>query len=162
MPSDLTPDEWADLPELIDAATPGPWETGCLCDPESTCRCRYIYGNDGRMGAVASVHLNVDEHDDNPTEPEAIANQRLIALAPSLARAALAERARAEAAEAERERLREAVQAVLDGAVMTYRARNGQEVSIEADDGEACLIVHSDLMHDLRCAALGTEANSKV
>lgn len=46
----------------------------------------------------------------------------------------------------------EAAQAVLDGAQSTFRARNGRQVGIEADDGEKCLIVHSDLMMHLEHA----------
>ena len=48
--------------------------------------------------------------------------------------------------------LREAAQAVVDNAFHTYKARNGRQCTIEADDGEACLIVHSDFMHELRAA----------
>lgn len=49
-------------------------------------------------------------------------------------------------------RLRDAAKELLDGAVRTYKARNGREMSIEAEDGEACEIVHSDLIHGLRQA----------
>ena len=37
-----------------------------------------------------------------------------------------------------------ALEGIVSRATRTYRARNGRQVSIEADDGEACLIVHSD------------------
>lgn len=50
------------------------------------------------------------------------------------------------------ERLREAAQELLDGLTSTYRARNGREVGIEADDGEKCYIVHSELVAGLRAA----------
>lgn len=48
--------------------------------------------------------------------------------------------------------LREAAQELLDGLSSTYKARNGREVGIEADDGEKCYIVHSDLVTGLRAA----------
>lgn len=69
---------------------------------------------------------------------------------------------RAEAAEAERDalaaKLAVAVEAMreVDGqSNRTYRARNGKMCSIEADDGEACEIVHSDALFQMR-AALAT------
>jgi hypothetical protein len=34
----------------------------------------------------------------------------------------------------------------------TYRARNGREIGIQADDGEKCYIVHSDLIFALETA----------
>jgi hypothetical protein len=40
--------------------------------------------------------------------------------------------------------LTEAAQDVLRAMTSSYRARNGREVGIEADDGEKCYIVHSD------------------
>lgn len=55
------------------------------------------------------------------------------------------------------ERLREAGQAVIDHTSRTYRSANGKQCSIEADDGEACEIVHSDAMHHLRAALKGAE-----
>ena len=48
--------------------------------------------------------------------------------------------------------LRAAAQEVIDGAFSTYKAKNGRDVSIQADDGEKCLIVHSDLMQALEAA----------
>lgn len=50
---------------------------------------------------------------------------------------------------AEREKvaaLVEALREITEGAQTTYRARNGRQCIIEADDGELCLIVHSDLI----------------
>ena len=41
----------------------------------------------------------------------------------------------------------------------TYKARNGREVGIEADDGEKCWIVHSDDIEALSRALIGTPAN---
>ena len=48
--------------------------------------------------------------------------------------------------------LMDAARELIDGASTTYRARNGRQVGIEADDGEKCYIVHSDLMHALEAA----------
>lgn len=48
--------------------------------------------------------------------------------------------------------LRDAASALLEGMQSTYRARNNRQVSIEADDGEKCWIVHSDLTHALEIA----------
>lgn len=45
-----------------------------------------------------------------------------------------------------------AAQGVIDRKFSTYRTRNGREVSIEADDGEKCWIVHSDDMFELEAA----------
>ena len=55
------------------------------------------------------------------------------------------------------DKLRGAAEDLLAGAASTYTARNGREVGIEADDGEKCYIVHSDLITGLR-AALGDTA----
>ena len=49
-------------------------------------------------------------------------------------------------------RLIETARAVVDGRRSTYKAKNGREVSIEADDGEKVYLVHSDLMFELQCA----------
>ena len=49
-------------------------------------------------------------------------------------------------------RLSDAAREVVQGANQTFTARNGRSVSIEADDGEACLIVHSDPMFQLEAA----------
>ncbi|SIQ39108.1 hypothetical protein SAMN05421641_10767 [Paracoccus thiocyanatus] len=46
----------------------------------------------------------------------------------------------------------EAARELLDGASTTYRAGHGRKDGIEADDGEMCYIVHSDLMHALEAA----------
>lgn len=46
----------------------------------------------------------------------------------------------------------EACEAVEAQSMRTYTAKNGKKCSIEADDGEACEIVHSDAMHHLRAA----------
>lgn len=48
--------------------------------------------------------------------------------------------------------LRDAASALLDGMQSTYRARNNRQVGIEADDGEKCWIVHSDLTYALESA----------
>lgn len=69
-----------ELRRLAEAATPGPWYAGHLSDDDSTCNCRYILADDGRMGAVASVHVDDGENDCPPLE-EAKANQRYIAAA---------------------------------------------------------------------------------
>lgn len=57
--------------------------------------------------------------------------------------------------------LRRAAQALADQASDTYRKRNGQIGSIEADDGEKCWIVHDDDMLELR-AALQSPAPSPI
>jgi hypothetical protein len=41
----------------------------------------------------------------------------------------------------------DALQSVQDGASRTYKARNGREMGIQADDGEACDIIHSDITY---------------
>lgn len=46
----------------------------------------------------------------------------------------------------------EAGEAVDAQSMRTYTAKNGKQCGIEADDGEACEIVHSDAMHHLRAA----------
>lgn len=56
-------------------------------------------------------------------------------------------------AEAEMAVLRNAVAAMAEGKQSTFRARNGREVGIEADDGEKCWIVHNDLIHAAEVAA---------
>lgn len=38
------------------------------------------------------------------------------------------------------------------GTFRTYKARNGREVGIQADDGEACDIIHSDITHECMIA----------
>lgn len=60
------------------------------------------------------------------------------------------DRKRAEAAEAKLAVAVEAMREVDERANRTYRARNGKMCSIEADDGEACEIVHSDALFQLR------------
>lgn len=55
-----------------------------------------------------------------------------------------------------------AARALVDGATRTYTARNGRQCSIEADDGEACDIVHSDLTHALRHALDGQSPDCPV
>lgn len=78
--------------------TPGPWRTGHHCRDDHPCDCRYIFGNDDRMGAVAEVHVTLpgDFISDNPPPDEAKANMLLLAAAPDLldALADLAEAAR--------------------------------------------------------------------
>lgn len=61
------------------------------------------------------------------------------------------------APQGEVERLRSAAKELLDGLTSTYRARNGREVGIEADDGEKCYIVHSELVAGLRAALAQTK-----
>lgn len=62
---------------------------------------------------------------------------------------------RAEAAEASLARKDEAMRGVLDRMTDSYKAKNGRDVGIQADDGEKCWIVHSDDIENLR-AALGS------
>lgn len=67
--------------------TPGPWRTGHYVRDDHTCNCRYIFGNDDRMGAVAEVYVTEDDDvdpSDNPPPEEAKANMHLIAAAPEL------------------------------------------------------------------------------
>lgn len=64
--------------------TPGPWRLPHFVSEDSGCDCGYIFANDDRMGAVASVHFHKRECDDNPPKDEAKANARLIAAAPDL------------------------------------------------------------------------------
>lgn len=48
--------------------------------------------------------------------------------------------------------LRDAAKALIAGMSSTYRARNGRDVGIEADDGEKVWLVHSDLITALEAA----------
>ncbi|MDE2239054.1 MAG: hypothetical protein KGJ73_03895 [Rhodospirillales bacterium] len=71
----------------------------------------------------------------------------------------------AEALRAENERFREALAKLADasdelevGKSHTYKARNGRTMSIQGDDGERIDLVHSDLTHTLRLAALKARA----
>ncbi len=50
------------------------------------------------------------------------------------------------------ERLRAAATELLAAKFSTYRARNGREVGVEADDGEKCWIVHIDQIAALEAA----------
>lgn len=50
--------------------------------------------------------------------------------------------------------LTEAAQDVLRVMTSTYRAHNGREMGIEADDGEKCYIVHSDQIFALERALM--------
>lgn len=50
------------------------------------------------------------------------------------------------------EKLVTAAQDVLRVMTSTYRARNGRDMGIEADDGEKCYIVHSDSIFALERA----------
>ena len=56
------------------------------------------------------------------------------------------------AARREAKALRDAAKELLAGMSSTFRARNGRDVGIEADDGEKCWIVHSDLITGLEAA----------
>lgn len=57
----------------------------------------------------------------------------------------------------------QACQLVDEIAARTYRARNGRQVSIEADDGECCWIVHDDGIQTLRQAvAAGVDALAEI
>lgn len=56
-------------------------------------------------------------------------------------------------------RLVEAARALITGANTTYRARNGRQIGIEADDGEMCFIVHSDLIHAIETALAAMKAD---
>lgn len=46
----------------------------------------------------------------------------------------------------------EAARRVVEAKMSTIKARNGREMGIEADDGEKCYAVHSDIMFDLETA----------
>lgn len=48
--------------------------------------------------------------------------------------------------------LEEAARNLINSRFDTYKARNGRRMSIEADDGEKCWIVHFDEMHELELA----------
>jgi len=70
---------------------------------------------------------------------------------------ALREAARMREVEAERDRMaaelekmREETANLLFSASSTFKARNGRDVGIEADDGEKCWIVHDDLLQPFR------------
>lgn len=69
--------------------TPGPWFLPHFARPGVNCRCGYVLSDDGRMGAIATVHCSGEgedwqKHGDNPKYAESVANARLIAAAPDL------------------------------------------------------------------------------
>lgn len=67
--------------------TPGPWRLGHFTCDDHPCDCRYIFGNDDRMGAVAEVFATDGTEgvmSDNPPPEEVKANMRLIAAAPDM------------------------------------------------------------------------------
>jgi hypothetical protein len=82
-----------DLRKLLDEATPGPW----VChfgDDSTTCDCRYVLGEYGGMGSLATIDVAKENYrpwgDDNgPCVEVSKANARLIAMAPDLAAALL-------------------------------------------------------------------------
>lgn len=59
------------------------------------------------------------------------------------------------AANADVDRLVEAAQTLIAQMSDTYKARNSKRMSIEADDGEKCYIVHSDDIFSLQSALDG-------
>lgn len=72
----------AEITARAKAATEGPWEAGHLADDEVHCNCRYVFGNDDRMGAVAEISVSEREDGsdgDNPPPIEARANLEFIA-----------------------------------------------------------------------------------
>lgn len=61
--------------------TPTPWGAGHLSDPTHSCDCPYIFGNDDRMGCVATVAVAKDGDPtatEYPDKAEAAANQAFI------------------------------------------------------------------------------------
>jgi hypothetical protein len=100
----------AALRKLAVASTIGPWHPGHLCKDDSSCNCRYIFGGDDKMGAIASVHVDDGENDCPPAE-EAKANQRyLAAISPNVMISLLDER----------EQLHEAIRCVLGADLPKY------------------------------------------
>lgn len=65
----------------LEGVTPGPWTPGHLCHDEHTCNCRYIFGNDDRMGCIATVEMDdgQDMGSEYPPRAEAKANLAHIA-----------------------------------------------------------------------------------
>jgi hypothetical protein len=80
------------LRALLEKATPGPWSPGHIADDSHECECRYIFGNDGRAGAVGEVYLAGKQlhSSEYPPLAEARANAALIALTPDFARSVIA------------------------------------------------------------------------
>jgi len=83
----------SDLRKLLDEATPGPWACH-FGDDNINCNCRYILGEYGGMGSLATIDVAEEtKHawgdDIGPNEDVAKANARLIAIAPDLAAALL-------------------------------------------------------------------------
>lgn len=98
-----------------------------------------------------------------PWTPDNLRDWEFFAAAPDLVRDLMAEvtrlrkdaikdKARVEELEADLARAVGAMTDVSDRSMKTYRARNGRDCTIEASDGEACEIVHSDAMFGLRAA----------
>lgn len=79
-----TPGPWS-LPHFADSK-PLPEISPALFGSRSRCECGYVFGNDDRHGAVATVHYKNDNNpsDENPPRHEAVVNGRLIAAAPDL------------------------------------------------------------------------------
>lgn len=69
----------------VEGHSRGDWAGGCFINPDSGCRCRYIFAQ-GYFGSVATISKQtLGEHaNDSPPEEEAIANARLIVTAPAL------------------------------------------------------------------------------
>lgn len=73
----------ADLRAWSDAATPGPWIDPHFTRDEIRCDCKYVFGDQDFMGAIATVHVedgrSIEEGgQDDPPQEEAIANARLL------------------------------------------------------------------------------------
>ncbi len=42
--------------------TSGPWTLGHFADPTARCNCTYVFADDGRMGAIASIRYSTPDH----------------------------------------------------------------------------------------------------
>ena len=73
---------------LLDKATKGPWFGPHFASDDTTCDCGYIFA-EGDERTVCKVYTEDDVGNEDMTREEAIANGKLIAAAPALARTAI-------------------------------------------------------------------------
>ncbi|PZR76656.1 MAG: hypothetical protein DI537_43955 [Stutzerimonas stutzeri] len=80
----ISPDDIAELRDLLARATQGDWHAGHLSDDAHPCGCRYLF-SEGHMGGIAEVYVDngikgiAEGANDCPVEDEAKANLLLIA-----------------------------------------------------------------------------------
>lgn len=121
--------------KMLEGLPDGPWSAGVLGRT-----LHMVWAKDGYIVADCATHHA--KHRENVARDFIIWSRTGV---PALIE-------RVAALEAENKRLRDAARDVIDVATDTYTARNGRRVSIQADDGEKCWIIHSDQIELLRGA----------